>query len=297
MTVAVGDLTKTMTVVRNHDGSYVPDGNGYRYEATDGERYTLVFQALEITQSQPSAAVPDASTACAVGASVSASAEAAAPISASDRSASVSAEAGAAMSASDRSSASAEADLSEEMWSLQKTRFLIEKYVVLKDLVGRKGGFRTKKLLWLKLADLVNSEFGGTLTGLQIENKWKSQERAYKRAKAKNNTSGHHRVPCEFEEELAKVLEKEHHILPTVLLETGIAADNSDTTADDMDSVGDVEEPMQEVPAHRAPNRKRRRTSKSALVEALNKMEAARAKRHEDRMAKFDLLIEVMRNK
>ncbi|KAK8780963.1 hypothetical protein V5799_017696, partial [Amblyomma americanum] len=96
-----------------------------------------------------------------------------------------------------------------------------------------------KKLLWLKLADLVNSEFGGTLRGLQIENKWKSLERAYKRAKAKNNTSGDHRVPCEFEDELAKVLEKEHHIPPTVLLETGVAAGSSDLIGGDCLLCGD----------------------------------------------------------
>ncbi|XP_077508849.1 uncharacterized protein LOC144120360 [Amblyomma americanum] len=91
--------------------------------------------------------------------------------------------------------------------------------------------------------------------------------------------------------ELAKVLEKEHHIRPPALLETGVSAGNSDVAAEDIDSSRD----MEEVPAS-MPRRKRQRTSSnSVLAETLLKLDAARAKRHEERMAKFDMLIEVMR--
>lgn len=60
--------------------------------------------------------------------------------------------------------------------------------------------FRTKKSLWQAIADAVNAEFGEAMTALQIENKWKSLERSYKRAKTKNSASGHSRVSCEHEE-------------------------------------------------------------------------------------------------
>ncbi|XP_077517206.1 uncharacterized protein LOC144128029 [Amblyomma americanum] len=256
--IAVGDITKTVTAVRSSDGSCIPDGNGYLYEGADGERYVLVFEDEHTPASQPRAS--DES-----GIGASASAEAVAPI-----------------------PASAEADL--ELWSGAKTRFLIDKYVQFKDLVGQKGGFRTKKMFWTRLTNLLNHEFGGTLSAVQVENKWKSLERSYKRARTKNNTSGHHRVPCEYEEELSKVLEKEHHIQPPALLETGASAGNSDVAAEDMNSSRDME-----VPAS-MPRRKRQRTSSnSVLAETLLKLDAARAKRHEERMAKFDMLIEVMR--
>ncbi|XP_077511304.1 uncharacterized protein LOC144121782 [Amblyomma americanum] len=108
--IAVGDITKTVTAVRSSDGSCIPDGNGYLYEGADGERYVLVFEDEHTPASQPRAS--DES-----GIGASASAEAVAPI-----------------------PASAEADL--ELWSGAKTRFLIDKYVQFKDLVGQKGGFR-----------------------------------------------------------------------------------------------------------------------------------------------------------
>lgn len=104
--------------------------------------------------------------------------------------------------------------------------------------------FRTKRALWQQLADTVVGEFGGVVTADQAENKWKSLERAYKNAKSKNNKSGHSRVHFEYEEyvltftnslyrsslvnvlflwfsELHDILEKEHHISPTVLLAPG----------------------------------------------------------------------------
>ncbi|XP_077520547.1 uncharacterized protein LOC144130568 [Amblyomma americanum] len=56
-----------------------------------------------------------------------------------------------------------------------------------------------------------------------IENKWKSLDRVYKRTKKDNSSSGHHRVTCEYEKELAEILEKEHSINPRLLLEPGKA--------------------------------------------------------------------------
>ncbi|XP_077502153.1 uncharacterized protein LOC144113118 isoform X2 [Amblyomma americanum] len=72
-----------------------------------------------------------------------------------------------------------------DAWHERKSRFLITKYKEAKDNIGRKGGFRTKKAMWEKLTDQINSEFGCHLTPLQVENKWKTMERAYKKSKAK----------------------------------------------------------------------------------------------------------------
>ncbi|XP_077501597.1 uncharacterized protein LOC144112656 isoform X2 [Amblyomma americanum] len=108
-----------------------------------------------------------------------------------------------------------------DAWSERKSRFLITKYKEAKDNIGRKGGFRTKKAMWEKLTDQINSEFGCHLTPLQVENKWKTMERAYKKSKAKNGSSGHSRAACLYERELSEVLEREHHITPVALLAPG----------------------------------------------------------------------------
>lgn len=96
--------------------------------------------------------------------------------------------------------ASASAEDVEELWSARKTKFFIAKYSEMKDLVGKTRALRTRKLLWKKLAELINAEFLCNMTATQVENKWKSLDRAYKKSKKDNNSSGHHRVNCEYEE-------------------------------------------------------------------------------------------------
>ncbi|KAL3184885.1 hypothetical protein MRX96_030779 [Rhipicephalus microplus] len=70
-----------------------------------------------------------------------------------------------------------------ELWSGRKTRFLINKYKKLKDLVSKKGGFRTKKALWQTLAKMISREFESPCSPRQIQNKWKGLKWAYKRTK------------------------------------------------------------------------------------------------------------------
>lgn len=59
---------------------------------------------------------------------------------------------------------------------------------------------RYKKDLWRHIADLLNEEFGATFTELQVKNKWKSLERAYKRVVSKCRRTGEEAAKCEFEE-------------------------------------------------------------------------------------------------
>ncbi|XP_077485473.1 uncharacterized protein LOC144095686 [Amblyomma americanum] len=118
--------------------------------------------------------------------------------------------------------ASASADEAAEIWSTRKTKF-ISKYTEMKDLVGKSRELRKRKLLWVRLTDPINKEFMCSMTTTQIKNKWKSLDRAYKRTKEDNSSSGDYRVSGEYEEELAEILEKEHSINPRLLLEPGKA--------------------------------------------------------------------------
>ncbi|KAL3175744.1 hypothetical protein MRX96_000933 [Rhipicephalus microplus] len=62
---------------------------------------------------------------------------------------------------------------------------------------------------------------GRAVTGSQVENKWQTLERSYLGTRRKNNTSGHGRVTCEYESELADILEKSHVANPPLLLGPG----------------------------------------------------------------------------
>ncbi|KAL1419993.1 hypothetical protein MTO96_024739 [Rhipicephalus appendiculatus] len=136
-------------------------------------------------------------------------------------------------------------DTEREVWPRNQTLFLISKYKELNDVGIKKGGFRTKKLMWKKLAEILNAEFSRHFTALQVENKWKSLERRYKKTKANNNSSGHSRVSCDYESELAEVLEKQHHVTPTVLVTQGkvMVAENS------LEQDTDTREEMQKEPS------------------------------------------------
>ncbi|XP_050042163.2 uncharacterized protein [Dermacentor andersoni] len=182
-------VEKEVNLLRNQDGSAMETSDGYVYQASDGQCVTLRFAAND--EDLPTPAQPTT------------------PASAAD---------------SDNrhplatlSEASAE---DVELWSSRKTKF-ISKYSEMKDLVGRSRALRTRKLLWLKLAELLNEEFSCNLTATQVQNKWKSLDRSYKKSKKENSSSGHHRVSCEHEQELADILKKQHSVNPTLLLEPG----------------------------------------------------------------------------
>ncbi|KAL3183238.1 hypothetical protein MRX96_034288 [Rhipicephalus microplus] len=184
----VDGVETLLTPVLSEDGSRIPQGDGFAYSAPDGTVITLVF---ENGPQQQNCDDRDYASQRLSDVPLVAPSQASEPPS------------------------------EPELWSERKTRFLINKYKELKDLVGKKGGFRTKKALWQTLAEMISREFECLCSPLQVQNKWKSLERAYKRTKSKNNSSGSGRVSCEFEEELSDVLEKEHHITPTVLITPG----------------------------------------------------------------------------
>ncbi|XP_054929502.1 uncharacterized protein [Dermacentor andersoni] len=183
--------------------------------------------------------------------------------------------------------------------------------------------FSTRKLLWVRLTELINKEFMCNMTSTQIENKWKSLDRAYKRSKKENSSSGHHRVTCEYEEELSEILEKEHSINPRLLLEPGKAilpsgCSGTSTTEASAELLPVPVEDRLSATVEDSPASKRKRHRKSQLtplLEVLEKMgqarekqaearaeeqkerkkwEEERAKRHADRMERFDRLLDLI---
>lgn len=54
--------------------------------------------------------------------------------------------------------------------------------------------------MWEKLAHEISSAFRCEMSALQVENKWKTMERAYKKTKMRNGSTGRPPTACEFEE-------------------------------------------------------------------------------------------------
>ncbi|XP_064469595.1 uncharacterized protein LOC135384319 [Ornithodoros turicata] len=198
----------------------------------------------------------------------------------------------------------------EKLWSASRTRFFINCFKEHRLQIGKKGGYRTKKMLWATMADRLNEEFKENFTATQVENRWKSLERAYKNAKKKNNTSGSGTVVFEYEEELHDILESQHHISPVVLMAPGktvikrgstkIAKATSHSTTQSPPPQlplpeEEGEEETSETPVTR--HRRRRAPRESAtevlreLVNQLKTIEEARQKRHEEKIALLERFV------
>ncbi|XP_077507237.1 uncharacterized protein LOC144116352 [Amblyomma americanum] len=202
------------------------------------------------------------------------------------------------------STALASPDDEPELWSSRKTNFFLNKYKEM-DFVGKTRVLRTRIQLWLKLCELINKKVECNMSPTQVENKWKSLDLAYKKSKNADSSSGHHRVSCEHEEELATILEKEHSVNPRLLLEPGkaILPSGSPSTT----GGGPPEDLPVPVEGGVTPKRIRHNRNqlgplldglqkmadaKTKALEARKKWEDARAKRHDDLMKRFDRLID-----
>lgn len=80
---------------------------------------------------------------------------------------------------------------------------------------------KTKRQMWQIISDQVNLEFGCKILPNQVENKWSALEKKYRTVKQHNNISGNDKRTCEFEEQLAEVLERQHLINPVYVAGAG----------------------------------------------------------------------------
>lgn len=73
---------------------------------------------------------------------------------------------------------------------------------------------RYKKDLWRNIAEVLNEEFNAAFTELQVKNKWKSLERAYKRVALKSRRTGQAAAHCDYEERVfLQFLQPSHALL------------------------------------------------------------------------------------
>lgn len=82
-------------------------------------------------------------------------------------------------------------------WNDAATKLFLEIYKTKKDLVTTRK-IKTYKLLWKDIAENMKSH-GYFVSSLQVENKFKSMERAYKNMISNNNKTGRARKTCSFE--------------------------------------------------------------------------------------------------
>ncbi|XP_075722172.1 uncharacterized protein LOC142765304 [Rhipicephalus microplus] len=164
-------------------------------------------------------------------------------------------------------------DSEEALWSSRRTRFLIEKYKENFRNIGKKGGLRNKKQLFLYMTDALNEEFECSLSVLQVTNKWKSLERAYKRARENNRKSGSGTVECRFEEEMADIMDKQHHVSPIVTYTQGCKMVREDKETEPEARVQAAAPASQESSAEETAEVQKRKAKDPPLVQLLRTLE------------------------
>lgn len=114
-------------------------------------------------------------------------------------------------------------------WSRNVTLRLIDEYSKNHVQVGCK--FRSFKVMYEMIANILNTEFGLNLTGPLVNNKFQTLARSYKAVVDNNNKSVRARKYFEYEKQFDQIYQKSKRINPEILLtETEIIKSTPTTT-------------------------------------------------------------------
>ena len=112
-------------------------------------------------------------------------------------------------------------------WSDGNTKFLLSKYLEYGDSVGPLKVFRTKKLMWQKLADDISKEFNITVNGLQVETRYRCVMKRTKKIIDNNNKSGAVRLETAYDDEVQNIIQADDSLFPDFALSPHNQADKT----------------------------------------------------------------------
>ena len=136
-------------------------------------------------------------------------------------------------------------------WNDANTKLFLSLYKEMKNLVGLRK-IKNFKEMWKCISDEMKNS-GYNVSALQVENKWKTMERQYKKVISNNNQTGRGRITCSnleayvtkieivnhnklmlqfylwFYRELTEILGKRHKIVPLAVTgpEVGVMVRNN----------------------------------------------------------------------
>lgn len=113
-------------------------------------------------------------------------------------------------------------------WPRNLTLRLIDEYGKNYKEVGSK--FRSFKVLYEMIANILNTEFGLKLTGSQVNNKFQTLVRSYKAVVDNSKKTGRGRKYFEFEEQMELIFQTSKRINPEILLTENEVIKSTTTT-------------------------------------------------------------------
>ncbi|XP_066585429.1 uncharacterized protein [Prorops nasuta] len=100
-------------------------------------------------------------------------------------------------------------------WTEENTKLFLDLYKTKRKLVLERK-LKSYKVLWKIIAADMNTH-NYNVTPLQVENKFKTLERAYKNIVNNNRKTGRGRMTCSFEAEMTEIFQNKHNIFPTAI--------------------------------------------------------------------------------
>lgn len=160
-------------------------------------------------------------------------------------------------------------------WQDDETKYLLDQVYAYLPVIGPQKKFKTKKAMWLKIAEEISQKFCKIRTSVQVENRYKTILRRKKSAVENNSQSGSSRQDVPFEEEMHKIASTDDSIEPEVV-----------RTATGMKRYKNSEGVSVKISKSSSPgNRKKTASVAEKLEELHEKTEIAREKRHQEKMA------------
>ncbi|XP_011702913.1 PREDICTED: uncharacterized protein LOC105458971 isoform X2 [Wasmannia auropunctata] len=102
-------------------------------------------------------------------------------------------------------------------WQDDETKYLLDQVYAYLPVIGPQKKFKTKKAMWLKIAEEISQKFCKIRTSVQVENRYKTILRRKKSAVENNSQSGSSRQDVPFEEEMHKIASTDDSIEPNVV--------------------------------------------------------------------------------
>ncbi|KAI4463218.1 myb/sant-like dna-binding domain [Holotrichia oblita] len=123
-------------------------------------------------------------------------------------------------------------------WTHGTTVTLIELYGKYRNRVGTLE-LRNMKKLWELVAIEINKQFNTNYSAAHCENRWRVQERNYKKFVDNNNSTGRGRKCYEYAEAMENIFGKKKNIYPEILL----SANTVSTITDELSLEGEEKRP------------------------------------------------------
>lgn len=198
---------------------------------------------------------------------------------------------------------------SNNEWTDAQSVMLLDLYEEYLPLVGPLKRFKTKRIMWNKLAEIINQKLKCNKTAVQAENRYKTILKRKKNAVDNNRKSGAERMEIPYEKELNKIACIDDSVEPEVMgTASGITiikkckdvdghAIPSTSTVTQKQKVETIQEKSQNVDgcatpstsriqnAESTPRQKRKvKTIQETLWEIHEKKEESKERRHKEKL-------------